>query len=898
MPKKNSKYRFSFVMPVYNVESYIDEAVQSIINQSMSFRRYVQLILINDGSTDESEAVCRKYKDLYPNNIILITQKNKGVSAARNAGLKKVEGKYISFMDPDDKISSDTLAKVYSFFEKHYEQTDIVAIKLIFFGAKDGDHPLNDKYKDGDRVIDLQEEPDKSLTTIGNSFFKSSVARRYSFDSSLNRCEDSKFIGEVILSRLSLGVVSKPIYYYRQRLDNSSAVSNFAHSHEWYFDIPKRYLIELINRSISSYGKVPAYIQNLVLFELRWRFTQIDIVGLDIKQSEEYLALINRVLEHIDDETVVNYRGVHPEYRLHILTKKYGYSAYEDLHYETDGFLYYKDLIFGDVRRLSITIDFIEITQGKLVLEGWYGGFKLDGLSVSLTMNGKKYEVEESFRSYSSVVSLNDVIYKNNAFKVYIPLENSEMNIKPCIEIGNTDFDAQLRFGDFSNIQKVIKNGYRVLENHVLLAVGNSIVIRKYSKYEHIKREMKYLHSIYTDKRFDVLRTRLVYRIYRFWFRRKQVWLLMDRSISAGDNADYLYRYINKYGDRKIVPYFVVSKTDSRYFELKKVGRVVEFGTFKHGIIYLLSKKLVSSHYDEYLINNFGKDGIYYRDIYNYEFNFIGHGIMAPDLSRLMNRFKKNFSLITVASEDEKQSIVSNREYGYSDEIIKVTGYPRFDGLISSNTKKEIIFAPSWRLQLATRQNVANGLANGSRAYGSKFKQSEYFKFYNNLINDERITNTLKAEGYTGKFYIHPNHSAQWKDFNENDTVKIMQPPHDYERAFCEADIMVTDYSGVAFDFAYMKKPIVYAQFDRATFYQGHTYTEGFFSFEKDGFGSVVYDYESTVSEVVNTIKAGGRMKSKYTKRVDKFFYKLDQRNSERVYNEIYMADKKRNLSS
>ena len=82
------KYKISIVMPFYNSESYIEEAIESVINQTIGFEN-IQLILVNDGSNDNSEKICLKYKNIY-NNIIYIKQENGGVSSARNKCRRKI----------------------------------------------------------------------------------------------------------------------------------------------------------------------------------------------------------------------------------------------------------------------------------------------------------------------------------------------------------------------------------------------------------------------------------------------------------------------------------------------------------------------------------------------------------------------------------------------------------------------------------------------------------------------------------------------------------------------------------------------------------------------------------------------------------------------------------------
>ena len=91
------KYNFSVIVPIYNLELFLDEALSSIVNQSIGFKENIELILINDGSSDNSEKICRKYLELYPDNVIYKSQENKGVSTARNVGLSLANGKYINF---------------------------------------------------------------------------------------------------------------------------------------------------------------------------------------------------------------------------------------------------------------------------------------------------------------------------------------------------------------------------------------------------------------------------------------------------------------------------------------------------------------------------------------------------------------------------------------------------------------------------------------------------------------------------------------------------------------------------------------------------------------------------------------------------------------------------------
>ena len=120
-------FKFSIIMSIYNVAEYLEEAVDSVINQTIGFEDNVQIILVNDGSTDNSEEICLEYKRKYPENIIAISKENGGLSSSRNCGLNYVTGEYVNFFDPDDILSEDTLEHVYKFFKEH----DLICEKLM-----------------------------------------------------------------------------------------------------------------------------------------------------------------------------------------------------------------------------------------------------------------------------------------------------------------------------------------------------------------------------------------------------------------------------------------------------------------------------------------------------------------------------------------------------------------------------------------------------------------------------------------------------------------------------------------------------------------------------------------------------------------------------------------------
>ena len=154
---KDYKFKISVVIPVYNVEKYLAETLDSVIGQSIGFEENIQMILVNDGSPDNSEEICLEYQSRYPDNIVYVKKENGGVSSARNEGLKYVEGKYVNFLDSDDIWRERAIEIALDYFDKHYDEIDVVAARKRFFDADKSFHKLDYKFKKT-KVVDLRDE--------------------------------------------------------------------------------------------------------------------------------------------------------------------------------------------------------------------------------------------------------------------------------------------------------------------------------------------------------------------------------------------------------------------------------------------------------------------------------------------------------------------------------------------------------------------------------------------------------------------------------------------------------------------------------------------------------------------------------------------------------------------
>ena len=106
--------KVSVVVPVYNVEKYLSKCLTSLVNQTL---QDIEIIVINDGSTDGCLDIINDYKKRYPKKLKVINNKNHGIGFSRNCGIKKARGKYITFIDSDDYISESALEEAFNYIE-------------------------------------------------------------------------------------------------------------------------------------------------------------------------------------------------------------------------------------------------------------------------------------------------------------------------------------------------------------------------------------------------------------------------------------------------------------------------------------------------------------------------------------------------------------------------------------------------------------------------------------------------------------------------------------------------------------------------------------------------------------------------------------------------------------
>lgn len=550
--------------------------------------------------------------------------------------------------------------------------------------------------------------------------------------------------------------------------------------------------------------------------------------------------------------------------------------------------LYYKNRLMNSLKNQKITLEFLEITGNNLIVEGNMGSlFNKDDCEIYAKIGDKFYRSEKVDRSLHGIYSLGMTAKDYLGFKLEIPLTEFNTEISFYVEVDAVRIPISI--GEIRKYAKINKNleglSYYAKKPYMISFRDNKLVMEKDGLTKRLKREvliLKKLRDKFGIAAFKVFIARVISTTIRWLAPNMRIWLFMDRVDKADDNAEHLFRYIrnNKNKKHRIKTYFIIKENSDDFERIGKLGEVVPFGSYKHKLLYLLSDKVISSHADEWVINPFFGMADYYKDLMQFDFIFLQHGITKGDLSNWLNKYWKNIKMFVTSSEMEYESII-NGKYGYNRDVVKLTGFPRYDNL-KSQDEKQILIMPTWRKNIVKDMNQHTGI----RPYNDKFKETEYFKMWNRLINDERFISCAKKFGYKILFFPHPNIQQQLIDFTRNPYVNFPEYGTSYQELFNKSSLLITDYSSVFFDFAYLKKPVLYFQFDEPN------WKRGYFDCETMGFGEVCEKYEDLVNKALEYINNGCKMKDFYVKRVENFYAFTDKNNCKRVFEEIINIDR------
>lgn len=600
----------------------------------------------------------------------------------------------------------------------------------------------------------------------------------------------------------------------------------------------------------------------------------------------------------VEDELIIDTVGMgNLSFILWLLTLKHGIlPEIQAVRSEQDGILCFHGYQVARMSYLAVTLHFIDIQDGKLMIEGTVSVpaiWKTDCSFCTevIRTSGNDISIKKEVTALQDLNDCEMDLYlgkypyeSKSVFKIEAELVDADIKITFYNQIGGQNYKyGKINVMRFCPVADLLPGQYAAKDGYIVTIEGDAIYCRRSSEQEVKKKEQDFeeeLTLIGTEEACKAVALRREY----FKQKKKQtkpIWLFMDRVNRADDNAEVLFEYVQK--DKNIESYFIIDECSNDYTRLKKIGKVIALNSPEHLKLTVLADYILTSQANGLVENPFQESSEYYRDLYHRpKMIFLQHGVTKDDQHTTFNRYNTNLAGFITSTKAEYQSILDGKYY-YTKEEVWLTGMPRFDRLYH-NEKKIVLIMPSWRKGLMS-QKWDEGTKSMMWKKEDNFEQSEFVKRYQSLLTNLELICACKKYGYQIAFMPHALLEPYIDSFLlENTDCLYWDKTKSYRDAFAEGNLLVTDYSSVAFDFAYLKKPVIYYQFDKESFFGQHTYQKGYFEYENDGFGPVVQEEKELVEQIIRAMEGRCMLQDQYRKRIENTFVYGEISSCEQLY--------------
>jgi len=846
------EFDVSVVTAVYDVARYLPEFTASLEAQRGVDLSRIEVVAVDDGSTDDSLEVLRAWAARSRLAVTVLTKTNGGQGSARNLGLDAARGAWVTFLDPDDTVAPDYLARVLGFVAEH-PTTEMVATARWMLDEASGSltdtHPLAFMFS-RDELVDLDQAPLRFHGSAPAAFFRRTrlLESRTTFDDRIRpNFEDGHFCTRYLLTcdRPLVAFLGSAHYVYRKRADGSSTLNSSLLQPERYTQVPRYGYLDVLQRSADKHGGRPQpWVQNLVLYELSWYLgaeasmagSQTACVG---EVARVFLQDLREVVTLLDPE-VVDAFAIRPMQSVWRVILEHG--------------------VQGDTWRAPYAVVGPTDAQQRLVrVIHRYTGAEP---RVELLRDGAPVEpVHTKVRAhvyFEHALCHERVSWLPSGGRLEVRVDGRPVDLLPTWPAPKAN-DTSGTAGN-GRLGRAMRDPGAALR-------------------EVVRRLLRL-----------VLTSGVVGRRYR------GAWVLMDRIHDADDSGEHLFHHLREHRP-DINAWFVVERGTPDWDRLRpQLGRrLVAHGSARWLLLMLHCAHLVSSHVDKPVHKPERVMPLLPGRRPTWRFSFLQHGVIKDDLSRWLN--PKALDLFVTSTPGEQASVVSDGSpYMYTTREARLTGLPRFDRLLAAGARVTpeqrdlVLVCPTWR------QWLTPPLEAGSqrRVTHEDFLDSEYAQQWLGLLRSERLAKACAEHGVQVGFLPHPNLSSTVPLLDLPDhVVGLSFQGTDVQELFARAAVLVTDYSSMAFNAAYLDRPVVYFQFDREAVQAGaHVGRAGYFDYARDGFGPLTDDLPAALSAIEAAAARGFEVTEQQRQRNAATFVLRDGRCCERVTAAIEALDR------
>lgn len=854
----------SFVLGV-DVEPGLGTLLSAVDAQTWP-RHLVQVVLVDGGTDPAATQVAAGWMQANGDRAELIAGTN-GRQGARNAVLARraADRAWVSFPEAPDSFDADYLRRIAGVTTRHPQASAVVARQWrVSPERSEPDRvPLTDAaFEDGqDAVVHLRRQPEDSPVAARATFVRLADVRKASlrFDERLAPgFADQEFFLRLLAAQDDPVAVFADVPYWFSERDDETAGGRESFVHPARFTEVVEHGHLALLRSFGGRGAAPQFVQHGVLLDLGWYFRADE--GLTGQMNAEmhhlqdrFHELVTQVMALIDPVVLDSIELPRMPLDRHVVLR-YGYPG-EDWH-EDPVILEKRDPRQG-LNRLSYRF------AGRLPAEQVY----LDGEPAA-----PRYAKTRTVVYAGRVLAYERILWVSAAGRLSVTLDGQLAAISRTRSPRRRTSWSPRAVADAFAARRAdaawASTPRALVRRFLSLETWRSWLVRALAQSPPVRR--RYGGS----------------------------WVLMDRVESGHDNAEHLFAHLQS-EERSIRSWFAVEKGSKDWKRLRSQGfkHLLAYGSLKWMLVCLNASHVVSSQAGPYVDNPQALRPVRRP---SWRFIFLQHGVIATDLHRWLNR--RQFDMFVTTTADEFAAIAGdNSLYRFTPHEVALTGLPRHDRLVRLDAalpkrrRNRILVLPTWREYL-----LGSGTDGaGRRPLRDDFAQTTYARAWFGLLRSESLRDLAQEHGATIAFMPHPNIQPYLDQFALPPYVETLTyADNDIQHVLTSAKVVVTDFSSIVFDAAYIGRPIVYYQFDQAEAFGGrHTVRQGYFSYEDDGFGPVVHGEDEVVDALRTIAAAGFEASPEDAARRDKTFPTRDDGSSARVVAAIRALDRRLDLS-
>ena len=807
-------HKITVIVPVYNAEKYLEGCLRSLVDQTIR-KSELEVLLVNDGSADGSEAICARFCEKYP-WMRLISQENTGPSAARNQGIRQATGRYLMYLDSDDQLSADSVRAVRDFFAAHEDEVDIVTYPIV--RHQNGRRwPVHYRYRYVNKtgVYDCNEKPFFSQGTI-NVCVRNLGEDNILFEQNRFHHEDETYVTANMERRWKFGYTTQAEYLYNKDNDSSIMATSF---HAYYIFEENTAWFEQLFAAYPEH--VPPYLQGLLVNDIEWKLRG-DLLFPWHYEGEEFECAVERLralLRRVDASVIVRHPQMSQRQKIFWLN----FAGNREIAVHADNADCVRVNVPGEADYLKPVKQLVEPSaepedeQNEPAED--FGCVLTRTRRMAVTIR-RKCVANGKFNCYGYL----DTIYFTASPETPMPLffaeEDGVMRQIPLFDSCESFISPLLRTGRMFGFHYEQKSESLTALRFFVLLNGQMMPLRiKYGGQHfpalHFKRfrHFSFWWNILLKVKLRLERlptSSLVVYPKELKAPRRPIWLYYDPSPGRNSSAylQFQHDFAKKDGVRRY--YLLRNPEDAVLFTRAQKKRLIAKNGKKHIWAYLRCHWILSSELALAAVSPFihGRVERLAESLFlRWRMVYLQDGVHQFARQNWYYAERGLAEKVVVSAPAEYNCF--RETYGFRPVQLIQAGAARYDVLDRAAAPEgRVLLAPGWRKYLM----------HGREPARKRVQASEYYANLRAFLSDPALAALLEARGLALDVYLHPKFASLADLFSSNcPQIHVL----DEAPVLTRYNACITDITSMSYDFGYLGRYVQYFMPDSPQFRAG-----------------------------------------------------------------------------